>query len=85
MFPRIQTEKVKVVVVVSHCTLDKPFKLLQKLSRPVDNLCESVTVEIDHSKTRVVVSCVYRKPGTYIDQFTAEIEQIASSASVTYR
>ena len=52
-------------------------KLLDNLSDCYENLFECVTVEISHqSKRSTVISCIYRKPGTNITEFSDTLEEL---------
>ena len=47
------------------------------MSNIVDDLLEQVSVEISLSENkRIVVSCIYRSPGTNIDNFNEFFERI---------
>ena len=52
-------------------------KLVEKLSHSYENLFECVTIEINSkSKRSTLVSCIYRKPGTSIAEFSDIIEEL---------
>lgn len=43
----------------------------------IDNLTERVTIEITFTNTKnMLVSCIYRKPGSNIDKFNKAFKQI---------
>ena len=51
--------------------------LIDQLSCSVDNLFECVTVKIkSKNKKQTIISCVYRKPGTNIEEFTERIDSM---------
>lgn len=44
--------------------------MVKNMSAVVDNILECITVEIEMSKSKnILISCVYRTPGTPIDIF----------------
>jgi len=56
-----------------------PFKVIHSLSKSVDNLYEVNTIEIDYEDKKSIVSCMYRKPGSCIDEFQSNIEDLVNS------
>ena len=57
------------------------FKMVETKSIEVENILECVTVELTiKNHTHVVVSCVYRTPGSNLDTFCENIEHILSDA-----
>lgn len=47
------------------------------MSVAIDDLMECVTVEIER-KSNIIVSCMYRRPGTLIETFTDVVEDLLS-------
>ena len=53
------------------------YKVAESMTTAVDDLFECVTVEICMEKSKnVIVSCIYRAPGTCIDTFTDRVENM---------
>lgn len=50
------------------------FEVTQIMTNMVNNLLECVTTEIFKEKKNVIVSCLYRAPGTDSDRFKEWIE-----------
>jgi len=49
---------------------DLNYKVVEKMSMVVDTLLECVTIEICMEKKKnIIVSCIYRSPGSNIDIF----------------
>ena len=56
------------------------FKKLDKYSVQLDDVMESVTIEIDIANSKnIILSCVYRSPGSKLEQFIDYIEQFLKS------
>lgn len=57
------------------------YKVLDNLSVAIDDTMESITIEIELVRMKyVIVSCVYRKPGSNIDTFITVMERLFISA-----
>ena len=59
------------------------FKKLDKYSVQLDDVMESVTIEIDITNSKnIILSCVYRSPGSKLEQFIDYIEQFLKFCSL---
>lgn len=57
-------------------------KVLEEMTTVVDNLLECLTIELCMEKSRnIIISCIYRAPGTSIEVFTEWIECMFASKS----
>lgn len=55
---------------------DLKSKVVQSMTIALDDLMECITVEIDLEKSRnIMVTCIYRKPGSLIETFTDAFEE----------
>ena len=52
------------------------YKVIEKLTTAVEGLFECIYVELSHYR-KVIVSCVYRQPGSSIEEFTNCIENMS--------
>lgn len=58
------------------------FKALEKMSVVVDNILECITVEVNTGKSKnVIVSCIYRTPGSNIEFFKDWMEDVFKNKS----
>ena len=56
------------------------FKVLDDMTTVVDNLFECLTIEVCMERGRnIIISCIYRAPGTSIDVFTEYVESMLVS------
>lgn len=52
-------------------------KVIGNMTTVVDNLMECVTIEIEVEKSKnILISCIYRTPGSCIDQFNRKISEL---------
>ena len=62
-----------VVAIYVHKTLN--FKMQKNMSMVIDDVMESITIELCiNNKRNVIVSCVYRTPGSNVDIFNEHLE-----------
>lgn len=55
------------------------YKVLEEMTMVVNNILECITIElVKKGKKNVIISCVYRTPGSNIEVFTEWIEQMFS-------
>ena len=53
------------------------YKIVEKMTAAIEDVCECVTVEIDMGKKKnIIVSCVYREPKSSIDIFKNLMEEM---------
>lgn len=51
------------------------FKVIENTSTVVDNVLECMTIEIIRARKNIIVSCIYRTPGSDIDIFKNWMEE----------
>ena len=56
------------------------YKVIEKLTTAVENLFECISVELSLDR-KVIVSCVYRQPGSSIEEFTNCIDNMFATKS----
>ena len=55
------------------------FKFVTELSESIDNVFECVSIEIETIKNKnIIVTCLYRAPGTNIEIFNEHLENLLS-------
>ena len=55
------------------------YKQINELSEVIDNVFESVSIEIETSNGKnIVITCLYRPPGTNIELFNEHLENLLS-------
>ena len=60
------------------------FKVLQTMSVVIDDILECITVEFSISNRKnIIVSCIYRAPGTSLDIFTDQLELLITTVKNT--
>ena len=60
------------------------FKVLQTMSVVIDDILECITVELSISNRKnIIVSCIYRAPGTSVDIFTDQLEMLITTVKNT--
>jgi len=58
-------------------TTDLKCRIVECMTTAIDDLFECITVEIDLEKKRnVVVTCIYRIPGSKIETFNEQLEKV---------
>lgn len=56
---------------------DFKCKVIENMTTVIDDLMECVTIEINVEKSKnILISCIYRTPGSCIDQFNKNISQL---------
>lgn len=60
------------------------FKVIQTMSMVIDDVLECITVELRIGNMKnIIVSCIYRAPGTNIDMFTDQLESMIKTVRNT--
>ena len=72
--PRLNKNGGGVALYISKCLT---FKVISKASTSIDNLLECLSVELILTNSKnVIVSCIYRQPGSSIDNCIEAINQL---------
>ena len=70
--------------VASYVSNSLDFKIANKMSTHVNDIMECITVELCINKSKnIIVSCVYRTPGSDIQSFNDKIEMIIKKVNST--
>lgn len=57
-------------------------KIVNKMTFALDRIMECITVQIEMEKSKnILISCIYRKPGSNIDMFKEKITEIFSNSN----
>ena len=74
----------KVGGVAIYVNVSIEFKVLQTMSVVIDDILACITVELSISnRTNIIVSCIYRAPGTSVDIFTDKLELLITTVKNT--
>ena len=62
--------------VAMYVDMNFKYKVIENMSTVVDNVLECITIEISREKKKnIIVSCIYRTPGSNIDTFKNWMEE----------
>ena len=74
----------KGVGVAIYVNVSIEFKVLQTMSVVIDDILECITVKLSISNRKnIIVSCIYRAPGTSVDIFTDQLELLITTVKNT--